>query len=90
MREHGRAADHLVGVLGINAKKDRKLDRLVELRERDLLEQRERLVQLVRARLDLPGRCTVLLAVFGHFTSVVRTADLASLPPTFVVAPATR
>ena len=74
VREHGRAADHLIGVLGIDTEKHRELDRLVELGVRDLLEQRERFVQLVRPLLDLLGRCTILLAVFGHFTSVVLAA----------------
>src|SRR5207248_4791660 len=78
VREHGRAADHLVGVLRIDAEQHRQLHRLVELGERDLLEQAERLIQLVRPLFDLVERRTILLAVFGHFTSVVLAA-LASL-----------
>src|ERR1051325_7997585 len=78
VREHGRAADHLIGVLRIDAEEHRELDRLVELGERDLLEQTERLVQLIRPLLDLLRRRAILLAVFGHFTSVVLTAALAA------------
>ena len=44
---------------------------------RDLLEQVERLVQLIRPLLDLVGGSTVLLTVFSHCTSVVVTARLA-------------
>src|SRR5205814_10409509 len=83
VREHGRAADHLVGVLGIDAEEHRQLDRLVELRVRDLLEQGERLVQLVRPLFDPLERCTVLLTVFGHFTSVVHAAR-ALAPASYV------
>ena len=70
VREQGRASDHLIGVLGIDAEEHRELDRLVELGEGDLLEQTERLVQLIRPLFDLPGRSTILLAVFGQISSL--------------------
>src|SRR6266545_729125 len=50
----------------------------------------EGLVQLIRPLFDLAERRTVLLAVFGHFTSVVMTAPkslLRSLPQLRAVAP---
>src|SRR5688500_9178462 len=74
VRKHGRPADHLIGVLGIDTEKHRQLDRLVELGERDLLEQTKRLVQLIRPLFDLLGRSTILLAVFGHISPVVLAA----------------
>ena len=42
VRQHDRAADELVGLLGIDAQPHRDLDRLVELRVVELLEQRRR------------------------------------------------
>jgi hypothetical protein len=48
VREHDRAADHLVGVLGIDAEAKRDLDGFVELRELHLLHQGNRLFDRVR------------------------------------------
>jgi hypothetical protein len=40
VRQHDRAAHHLIGVLRIDAEPQRELDGLVELRELDLLHER--------------------------------------------------
>ena len=48
VRQHDRAAHHLVGVLGIDAEPHRQLDRLVELGELHLLNQGNRLLDRVR------------------------------------------
>ena len=64
--QHHRAADHLVGVLRVDAQTDRQADRLVELRELELLNQRERFFQGVWPVFDLLFRRGVLLAVSSH------------------------
>ena len=48
VRQNHRAANHLVGVLGIDAQAHRDFYRLVELGELDFLEQRHRILQRVR------------------------------------------
>ena len=89
VREHGGTADHLIGVLGIDSEKHRQLDRLIELGERDLLEQTERLIQLIRPLFDLLERCTVLLAVSGQFH--LRSVSGGREPASYLLfAPATR
>ena len=50
VREDERAADHLVGVLGIDAQANGEVDRLVELGELRLLHERARLFDRVLAR----------------------------------------
>jgi hypothetical protein len=57
-----RAADHLVGVLGIHPETHVHFHGLVELGELNLLEQRNRLFQLVLARFHLIGGSLVLFA----------------------------
>ena len=54
-----RAAHHLVGVPRIDTEAHGHLDRLVELRERVLLGELDRLAELVTARLDL-GRAAAV------------------------------
>src|SRR5205085_506779 len=80
VREHGGTADHLIGVLGIDSEKHRQLDRLIELGEGDLLEQTERLIQLIRPLFDFLERCTVLLAVSSQFH--LRSVSGSREPPT--------
>src|SRR5436190_4629724 len=70
VRKHGRSSDHLIGVLGIDAEEHGELDRLIELGVGELLEQPERLVQLIRTLLDLLRGSTILLAVFGQISSL--------------------
>ena len=48
VRQHDRAAHHLVGVLRIDAQAQRQLDGLVELGELDLLHERDGLFERVR------------------------------------------
>src|SRR5712692_6340443 len=45
VRQHHRTPHHLVGMLGIDAQPERQVDRLVELRRRHALDDRDRLVQ---------------------------------------------
>ena len=64
VRQHDGAADHLVGVLGIDAKPQGELDGLVELRELDFLHERNRFFDRIRSdRGDLRSRGGVFLAV---------------------------
>ncbi len=67
VRQHDRAADHLIGVLRIDAQTHVQLDGLVELGELDLLNERNRFVQLVGAGFYLLGRSFILLTVFLAF-----------------------
>ena len=67
VRQHHRAAHHLVGVLGIDAQPQRQLDGLVELRELDFLRERNRFFERIAAigsNLGSGGR--VFLAVLAH------------------------
>ena len=50
VREHERAADHLIGVLRIDAQAHRDIDRFVELGELRLLDESARLLDRVFAR----------------------------------------
>ena len=52
VRQHDRAADHLIGVLGIHAQTDREVDRLVELGELRLLHERARLLDACTCACD--------------------------------------
>ena len=47
VRQHHRAADHLVGVLGVDAQAHGDLERLVELGVRDVLRELDRLAQRI-------------------------------------------
>jgi len=65
--QHDCAADDLVGLLGIDAQADVNLDRLIELRIAERLENLNRFTQ----RLSLFGRnfrrkCAIALGLFGH------------------------
>ena len=66
VRQHDRPAHHLVGVLGIDAQANRERDGLVEVRELHLLHQRQRLVERVRAILDLCTGGGIFLPVLLH------------------------
>jgi hypothetical protein len=66
VREDDGAAHHLVGVLRIDAEPDRQRDGLVELRELELLHERERVCEQVGLVLDLLLCRRVFLAVCSH------------------------
>ena len=53
VRQHDRAADHLIGVLRIDAETGRQLHGLIELRVFDLLEQGNRVLNRQRMRRNL-------------------------------------
>jgi hypothetical protein len=66
-RQHDGATHHLVGVTRVDAEADRDFDRLVELRERHLLDQRDRLLGLIRlAEFAALTRGAILLPVRLH------------------------
>ena len=70
---HHRAADHLVGMLGIDAQAHVHFDGLVELGELDFLEKRNGLFELILARLDLLQRSLILFTWFAcHISSLVQ------------------
>ena len=60
--QHDGAADHLVGVLGIDSQAHVQLHGFVELGEFDFLNQRHGLLDRIRTALYLTGRGGVLLA----------------------------
>ena len=67
-----RAADHLVGVLRIDAQPQRELDGLVELGELDLLHERHRVFDRIRPiDGDLRAGRGELLAALSHVLSSV-------------------
>ena len=79
VRQHDRAAHHLIGVLGIHAQADREVDRLVELGELGLLHQGARLLDAVLARWSTTARRPSRVSWrFSAFASLFR---LSCLPP---------
>ena len=66
VRQDDRAADHLVGVLGIDAEAKRELDGLVELRELHLLHEGNGLLDRVRTLGDLLPGGSEFLACLSH------------------------
>ena len=67
VRQHDRPTHHLVGVFGIHAQTERHLDGLVELRELDLLHERDRVFDGIGpVGGDLRARCREFLAPFAH------------------------
>ena len=64
VRQDDRAADHLVGVLGIDSKAQRDFDRLVKLGELHFLQQRHRIIQKIGALLDCLPRLRYILSCF--------------------------
>ena len=81
VRQDDRAADHLVGVLGIDAQAHRELDRLVELRELDLLHQRQRFGERVGPILHLRlGRLELLAHCCFAFLSLPPRVVVTHLP----------
>jgi hypothetical protein len=72
-------------MFGIDAQTEVQLDGLIELDELDLLEERDRVGQIVRAGFYLFRSGFKLLTWFSHLSSLVQTAGCtptASLPPT--------
>src|SRR5258705_129714 len=61
VRQNNRAANHLVGVLGINAKTHRQIDSLVELRILCFLQERNCVRQNVRTGLNKRARLRQIL-----------------------------
>ena len=66
VRQDDGAADHLIGVLRIDAKAKRELDRLVELRVFHLLHQGNRILDRVRTRWNLLPCGSEFLACLTH------------------------
>ena len=80
VRQHERAADHLVGVLGIDARDDGEVDGLVELGVRRLLHERARLFDACTLRaVDDFVDLRAFLGDFRHLSSFRLSAF--GLPP---------
>src|SRR5690348_3640638 len=79
MGQNDCAADHLVGMLGIDAQPQRDLDRLVELGELDFLQKRHRLLQRVRTLFYGRARLGDVFSCFFHL--------FPRLPPPGVTLP---
>ena len=77
VRQHDRAAHHLVGVLGIDAQPDGHFNRLVELGELHLLDERQRLFQGVGTILHLGLRRLELLPHYSFASSASHPAPAA-------------
>ena len=78
VRQRDRAAQLLVGVPYVQARVHVQLDRLVELRAGEALDERDRLRGLVLAlALDLPQRLGEALAVLGAHEATSTPIDLA-------------
>jgi hypothetical protein len=72
-------------VLWIHTQAQVQFDSLVELGELDLLNQRDRIVQIIGPMFYLFGRSEKLLTLFWHVSSLVQTAEAhlkRPLPPT--------
>ena len=78
MREHDRAADHLIGVLRIHAQTDREVDGLIELGDFAFFTRATRLFDAVLARAfdDLVDFRAVL-----RYFGISSLFDLFGLPP---------
>src|SRR5579864_8890386 len=75
MRQNDCAADHLVGVLGVNSQPHRDLDGLIELGVLHLLQERNCVLQNIGALLDGSMRLgDVLSFFFVHYCSLSPTA----------------
>ena len=66
MRQNYGAANHLVGVLGIDAEPHGDFHGLVELGELDFLQERNRVLQGVGALFDSRARLGDVLSCFVH------------------------
>jgi len=66
VRQDHCAADHLVGMLGVDAELHVDLNRLIELGVLDLLDERNRFLQGIHPRLDLTRGGSVFLWLFWH------------------------
>ena len=71
MRQHNRAAHHLIRVFRIDAKTQRDLHGLVKLAEFHFLQKRHRFLQDVRSRLDLLASRSYILTDFLHLLFLV-------------------
>ena len=66
VRQHDRAAHHLIRVLGVDPQTDGECNGFVKLRELELLDERKRFVQCIRPVLDLLLCRRIFLAVSSH------------------------
>ncbi len=80
VREHDRAADHLVGVLRIDAEAKRQLDGLVELRELHLLHQGNGFFDRVRTLGHRRARGGEFLSALWHVYLSWSKRPLGGLP----------
>ena len=82
MRQNDRAADHLVGVLGIDSQAQRDLDGLIKFGELHFLQERNCVLQNVGALLDCSVRLGDVLSFFFVIcSSLSPTADRCSDQP---------
>src|SRR5262252_7265717 len=75
MRQDDCAADHLVGMLGVDSQPQRDLDGLVKFGEFHFLQKRDCFVQHIGALFDRSVRLRDVLAFFlAHYRSLSPTA----------------
>jgi hypothetical protein len=91
MRQHDRAADHLVGMFGIDTQAHVKLDGFVELGELDLLDKRHGLFDGVGLSLDLSEGGSIFFTLFAAHVLIgpnggARTAPNASQGDNYKIA----
>ncbi len=88
MRQHHRAADHLVGVSGIDAQPEVRLDRAVEFRRRTLQHQPHRFVgRVLLGALDRLGGFLIFLATrLRHQADTSMPSDRAVPSIIFIAA----
>src|SRR6202000_1583710 len=75
VRQNHSAADHLVGMLGINPKAHRQIDGLAELGELDLLKKGNGVLKRIGMRFYGGPRLLDILSRFLHYCSSSPTAD---------------
>src|ERR1700676_3174014 len=78
MRQDHGAANHLVGMLGINSQAHRQVDGLVELGILNFLQERHRILKRVRTNFDRGARLLDIFSSFPH--------GAPCLPPPSLVA----
>ncbi len=86
MREHHRAADHLVGVAGIDAQADGNVHGLVELRECGALHQRHRISHGVHLVAVDPRRGFLEALALGLHQSATSSPIERAVPATMRMA----
>ena len=76
MREHDRAAHHLVRMLRVDTEPHRNLNRLVKFGEFHFLQQRDGVLQLIRTRFHRLPRFRDVFPCFLHDFSVSHRSSL--------------